>query len=153
MSELDVLEAASPLHDVGKIGISDSILNKPGRLDSDEIEMMRKHTDIGRDILVDSDRRLLSSACSIAYEHHEHWDGKGYPKGLKGEEIHLYARITALADVYDALSSKRCYKDAWPQEKVLHYISEESGKSFDPNLASLFLEYSEQINSIRESLS
>jgi len=151
--ELEVLEAASPLHDVGKIGISDTILNKPGQLNEQEFLMMQKHTNIGKDILVDSDRQLLSSACSIAYEHHERWNGAGYPEGLKGDEIHIFARITAVADVYDALSSDRCYKSAWPENKVLKYLEKESGQFFDPEIIRVFFAHYEEIRTIREGLS
>jgi HD-GYP domain-containing protein (c-di-GMP phosphodiesterase class II) len=149
-SELELLEAASPLHDVGKIGISEKILQKPGKLTENEFEIIKEHTTIGRDILRSSDRELLASACSIAYQHHERWDGTGYPNQLKGEEINIFARITMLADIYDALSSERCYKKAWPEHKVLSYIRNESGHFFDPALVRIFLENIDSLRAIRE---
>lgn len=151
-TDLEILEVASPLHDVGKIGIPDMILHKPGRLNDEELVTMQKHTNIGKNILVESNRHLLSSACSIAHEHHERWDGTGYPQGLSGESIHIFARITAVADVYDALSSERCYKAAWPEEKVLHYLEKESGLFFDPEIINVFLTHYKEIKTIRESL-
>lgn len=150
--ELDVLEAASPLHDVGKIGIPDEILHRPGKLSHLEIIQIQRHTIIGKDILKYSDRRLLSAACSIAYQHHERWDGSGYPEGLAGEDIHIFARITALADVYDALSMARCYKQAWPEDRVLRYIRQERGSFFDPRLVDIFLSHIDDIRAIRLQL-
>ena len=150
--ELDVLEAASPLHDVGKIGIPDEILHRPGKLSNLEILQIQRHTVIGKDILKYSDRRLLSAACAIAYQHHERWDGSGYPEGLAGEDIHIFARITALADVYDALSMARCYKQAWPEERVLRFIRRERGSFFDPHLVDIFLSHRDDIRAIRLQL-
>ncbi len=134
------IKMASPMHDIGKIGIADNILLKPGHLSIDEFEQMKAHTTIGRDILGSSDREILKAASIIAYQHHERWDGEGYPQGLKGEEIHIYGRITSIADVFDALSEKRIYKEAWSEEKVLDYFREKRGKQFDPNLVDLFFE-------------
>jgi response regulator RpfG family c-di-GMP phosphodiesterase len=148
--ELELLEAASPLHDVGKIGISEMILHKPGRLTGKEFEIIKEHTTIGRDILRTSNRQLLASACSIAYQHHERWDGSGYPNGLKGQEIDVFARITMLADIYDALSSERSYKKAWSEGRVLEYIRNENRKFFDPRLVAIFLENIEEIRAIRQ---
>lgn len=147
--ELDTLEVASPLHDVGKIGISEVILHKPAQLTEREMEIVRKHTTIGRDILQTSDRQLLSAACSIAFQHHERWDGTGYPRGLKGEEIHIFARITMLADIYDALSFDRSYKKAWSEAKILDYIYNQKGKFFDPRLVEVFMENIDKIRAIR----
>ncbi|NOR10016.1 MAG: HD domain-containing protein [Desulfovibrionaceae bacterium] len=147
--QLELLEAASPLHDVGKIGISEIILHKPGKLTDKEFETIKKHTTIGRDILKTSNRELLASGCSIAYQHHERWDGSGYPNGLAGEEIDIFARITTLADIYDALSSERSYKKAWAEAKVLDYIRNENGKFFDPQLVNIFLDNIEEIRAIR----
>nr|WP_224745868.1 HD domain-containing phosphohydrolase [Neiella litorisoli] len=146
---LKMLEAASPMHDVGKIGIPENILNKPGQLTDDEYQIMRTHAQIGHNILHNSDRELLQMACVIAHQHHEYWDGSGYPQGLKGEQIHLFARITTLADIYDAISSDRCYKDAWPEEDVLHYILEQRGKIFDPKLVDIFMANIDDIRSLR----
>ena len=142
------LKAASPLHDIGKIGIPDRILQKPGKLTPDEFEIIKTHTTLGRDILSNSDRTLFQSARSIAYSHHEFWDGTGYPDGLQGDEIPLLARITAVADVYDALISNRHYKKGWDQPRVLKYLKRESGKQFDPQLVKVFLENIDEINRI-----
>ena len=127
------------MHDVGKIGIPDSILLKPDLLSDIELETMKKHTDIGRDILAHSKREVLQAASIIAYEHHERWDGEGYPQGLKGEEIHIYGRITAVADVFDALLHRRCYKEPWPIEEVVSYFEKEKEKHFDPNLVNILI--------------
>ena len=148
--EIEVLEMASPLHDVGKIGIPDNILHKPGKLNNEECLCMQKHTSIGKNILKYSDRTLLTSARAIAHQHHERWDGSGYPKGLHGLDINVFARITALADVYDALSMDRCYKKAWPEEKVLAYIKREKGCYFDPQLVEIFFQNVDEIRSIRQ---
>ncbi len=148
--ELELLEAASPLHDVGKIGISEIILHKPGNLTDKEFDIVKKHTTIGRDILRTSNRQLLAAACSIAYQHHERWDGSGYPNGLRGKEIHIFSRITMLADIYDALSSERSYKKAWPEAKVLEFIRHENRKFFDPRLVEIFLCNIDKIRAIRQ---
>ena len=131
---------ASMMHDIGKIGIPDAILNKPGKLTPEEFEAIKRHTIIGYEILSRSKRRIFKMAASIALNHHENWDGTGYPNGLKGEEIPLEARVTSIADVYDALSSDRVYRKAWPEEKVFEYIKENAGKKFDPALVKLFFE-------------
>lgn len=146
--EAETFRLASPLHDIGKIGIPDAILNKPGKLTKDEFEIMRTHAQLGYDILKDSDRELLQVAASLAFEHHEKWDGSGYPNGLKGEEISLVGRITALADVYDALISERCYKKPWPEEKVHALLKEERGKHFQPLLIDVFFKHLPQIREI-----
>ncbi len=138
--EVDLLENAAPLHDVGKVGISDLILSKPGRLTEDEMEEMKQHTSIGYEILRKNENRpVLLAASTIAHQHHEKWDGSGYPRGLKGEEIHLYGRMSAVADVFDALASKRCYKEAWSMEEIRRYFENEEGKHFDPHLTGLLL--------------
>ncbi len=137
--EASLIRNASPMHDVGKIGIPDSILLKPDLLTAEEIETMKTHTDIGKNILTNSKREVLQAASIIAYEHHERWDGKGYPRGLKGNEIHIYGRITAVADVFDALLHKRCYKEPWPIEDVISYFQDEKGKHFDPELVDLLI--------------
>jgi PAS domain S-box-containing protein len=153
INEVEILEQASPMHDIGKVGIPDAILNKPGKLTSQEFEVMKTHVDIGYKMLQSSERTLLKSAAIVAHEHHEKWDGSGYPRGLKGEEIHIYGRITALADVFDALGSDRCYKKAWDDEKVFSFLREESGKHFDPKLIELFFENIERILEIRNRFS
>ncbi|MDH3342114.1 MAG: response regulator [Gammaproteobacteria bacterium] len=137
--ECDLLLNAAPMHDIGKIGIPDHILLKPGRFDPDEWEIMKTHAQIGADILAGDDSPLLNMASNIALTHHEKWDGSGYPNGLKGEDIPLVGRITALADVFDALTSVRLYKKAWSVEDAVALIKEESGKHFDPALVEYFL--------------
>jgi HD-GYP domain-containing protein (c-di-GMP phosphodiesterase class II) len=133
------------LHDIGKIGIPDAILNKPTKLEDNEWEVMKQHTIIGYKILSTVDNPLFKMASNIALYHHENWDGSGYPKGLKGEEIPLEARIVALVDVYDALSTDRVYRKAWSEEKVLKYIKELNGKKFDPNIVEIFLNNYDEI--------
>lgn len=147
--EAQMLRMASPMHDVGKVGIPDSILNKPARLDDGERDIMRRHAEIGHDMLAGARSRALRAAAILAYEHHEKWDGTGYPRGLKGEEIHLYGRITALADVFDALGSNRVYKRAWDLEQVLDYLRDQRGRHFDPTLVDRFFEHFEAIDAIR----
>lgn len=151
--DIALLQAAAPMHDIGKIGIPDAILNKPGKLSTAEYEKIKHHTVIGQRILHTSDRKLMSSARAIALQHHERWDGTGYPCGLKGEEINLLARICALADVYDALSLGRVYKAAWPKEKVLRFIRDERGGMFDPRLVDLFFENLDELEAIKHRLS
>lgn len=135
----EILTVAAPMHDVGKIGIRDSILLKPGKLTDEEFEEMKNHVLIGSQILKGNDE-LMQAARDIAISHHEKWDGSGYPKGTKGEETSLYGRICCLADVFDALTSERPYKKAWPLEKALKTIKKDSGYAFDPKLVSAFLE-------------
>ncbi|MBN2815521.1 MAG: response regulator [Campylobacterales bacterium] len=129
---------ASPLHDIGKVGIRDDILLKPGKLDPDEFEYMKTHAMIGYEILKDSKNPFLQAGAVIAKEHHEKFDGSGYPNALNQEQIHIYARITAIADVFDALTSKRPYKKAWSFEEALLFLNEQKGKHFDPALIELF---------------
>ncbi len=135
--EAAVVKLASPLHDVGKIGIPDAILNKPGRHTDEERKIMQTHVQLGVDMLKSSKRRVLKAGAIIAGEHHEKWDGSGYPNGNSGEDIHIYGRISAIADVFDALGSDRCYKKAWPLDKILTLLKEESGKHFEPKLVEL----------------
>jgi len=152
LSEEDtyILEFASPMHDIGKIGIPDAILNKPGKHTVEEFDIMKTHALLGYEILSASKKGMLQAASIVAYEHHEKWDGLGYPKGLKGEEIHIYGRITAVADVFDALGSDRCYKKAWPLDKILSLFKEESGKHFEPRLVDLLFENLDDILVIRD---
>lgn len=138
--EATLIKNASPMHDVGKIGIPDSILLKEGKLNEEEYEIMKRHTLIGKNILEHSKKEVLKAASIIAYEHHEKWDGSGYPRRLKGEEIHIYGRITAISDVFDALLHKRCYKNAWDLDDVIEYIKKQKAKHFDPKLVDLILE-------------
>ena len=129
----DLLNAA-PMHDIGKIGIPDYILLKPGRLDSAELQLMRQHPQIGAEILDRSSSTLIQLARSVALYHHERWDGSGYPAGISGEAIPIEARIVAVADVYDALTNKRPYKEAWSVEAAIAEIESQSGKHFDPQV-------------------
>ena len=147
-----LIKEASPMHDIGKVGIPDEILNKPGKLTSDEYEIMKKHAQLGYELFKNSQRSLLKAASIIAYEHHEKYDGSGYPRGLKGEEIHIYGRISALADVFDALASDRVYKKAWDDERIFDLIKEESGKHFDPVLVEIFFENLGEFLTIRDTL-
>jgi len=148
--DADLLYAASPMHDIGKVGIPDSILTKPGQLDEGEWEVMRSHCDIGFNILKKSERPILKAAAIISYQHHEKWDGSGYPRRLKEEEIHIFGRIAAIADVFDALGTKRVYKEAWELESILEYFRNESGRQFDPKLTKLFLENMSEFLIIRD---
>ncbi|WP_456379812.1 HD-GYP domain-containing protein [Thiolapillus sp.] len=147
-NDIDLVTAASPLHDIGKLGIPDSILLKPGRFTDEEYRLMQNHTNIGFSMLKHSEREILKAAGVIALQHHEAWDGSGYPQGLKGEEIHIFSRIVALADVFDALHTKRIYKEAWELDKVVAWISEQRGKHFDPALVDLFLQNLEEFVAI-----
>ena len=147
--EAELIKMAAPLHDVGKIAIPDSILNKPGKHDAAEWSTMQTHAQIGADILSKSDRRILQLAAIIASQHHERWDGAGYPRGLKGEQIHIAGRITALADVFDALGSKRCYKEPWADKDIIDLINKESGHQFDPKLVELLMQNIDAMLDIR----
>lgn len=138
--EADELKMASPMHDIGKVAIPDAILNKPGGLTFDEFEVMKTHAELGYEMLRHSNQKLLRSAAIVAYEHHEKWDGSGYPNGLSGDKIHIYGRITAIADVFDALGHDRVYKKAWPLENILELFEDGKGKHFDPNLIELFMD-------------
>lgn len=136
--ECDILFHATPMHDVGKLGIPDRILLKPGKLDADEWEIMKQHTVIGSRLLANSQSPVLQMGETIALTHHERWDGSGYPNRLAGKNIPLVGRICAIADVFDALSSKRCYKEPWPLEEVLQELRSLSGIQFDPRLLEMF---------------
>ena len=151
--EADLLRMASPMHDIGKIGIPDAVLKKPGKLDEAEFEIMKSHAEVGYQMLKGSKRKILKTAAIVAREHHEKWNGRGYPRGLKGEEIHIFGRITAVADVFDALGSDRVYKKAWPIEKILNLFKEERGEHFDPQLVEVFLEHLDELMAIRERFS
>jgi response regulator RpfG family c-di-GMP phosphodiesterase len=149
--EAHMLKLASPMHDIGKVAIADAILNKPGRFDAQERTIMETHAKLGYDMLKHSQRALLKMAAIISYEHHEKWDGTGYPQGKKSEDIHIYGRITALADVFDALGSDRCYKKAWDDEKIFALFKEERGKHFDPKLVDIFFEHLHEFLKIRDT--
>lgn len=148
--KVKLVYSASPMHDIGKIGIPDRILLKPAKLEPEEYHIMKTHSTMGYDILKNSKRPLLQAAAIIAHEHHEKWDGSGYPRALCGEEIHIYGRITALADVFDALSCERVYKRAWPMENIIDFITEGRAKHFDPNLVDLFMENINQFIAIAD---
>ena len=150
--DAQLIKQASPMHDIGKVAIPDSILNKPGKLTEDEFEIMKTHSELGYNMLKASTRPILKTASIIAYSHHEKWNGSGYPNGLKGEEIDISARITAVADVFDALGHNRVYKKAWPLENILELYKNESGKHFDPKLIDIFFENLDKFLGIKKSL-
>ena len=147
------LKTAAPMHDVGKIAISDSILMKEGKLTDDEFSIMKKHAYIGYEILNKSPRELMKCAALVARDHHEKFDGSGYPNEVSGEDISLYGRIVAVADVFDALSHKRCYKEAWLTEDVLNYFKEQSGKHFDPKIVKILFDNIDEFLDINERYS
>ena len=148
--EVEMLKMASPMHDIGKVAISDAILLKPGKLTDDEFIQMKEHASIGYEIFKKSSHRLLQMAAIISHEHHEKWDGSGYPRGLLGTEISVCGRITAVADVFDALSNDRVYKQAWPLDEVIDFMKDESGKSFEPKLIDILLEHIDEILLIKQ---
>ncbi|WP_373501489.1 HD-GYP domain-containing protein [Desulfococcus sp.] len=150
---IELLLKSAPLHDIGKVGVRDNILLKPGELTEDEFEEMKRHTIYGRDALLTSEKMLgldsfLSVAREIAYTHHEKWDGTGYPQGLKGGEIPLFGRLMVVADVYDALISKRVYKPPYPHDTAVAMILEERGSHFDPDIVDVFMELSDEFRKI-----
>jgi putative two-component system response regulator len=144
----DILFHASPMHDIGKMTIPHEILHKAGGYTEAEFEMMKKHTINAYKLLCNSKRKLIKAAAIIAHEHHEKWNGQGYPRQLKATDIHIYGRIVALADVFDALTHKRCYKDAWDMEAVVDYIKEHRATQFDPELVDILLEYMDEFQKI-----
>ena len=146
--EVERIRLAAPMHDLGKVGIPDAILNKPGRFTEEEYAVMKKHSEIGYNMLSGSKRKLLRFAASIARSHHERWDGKGYPAGLAGEDIPLAGRICSVADVLDALSSPRCYKQPWPEEKVKAEFLKQRGTQFQPELVDVLMEHWDEIYSL-----
>lgn len=149
-TDADNLLHAAPMHDIGKIGIPDSIMLKPGKLTDQEFTIMKQHPQIGAEILGESDSDLIELAKLVAMTHHEKWDGTGYPNQLQAKDIPIEGRIVALADVFDALTSKRPYKEAWPVEKTMAYIQEQKGKHFDPELVDLFEQQLPAILKIKE---
>ncbi len=146
--EAFTLKSASPLHDIGKIGIQDSILLKSGKLTDEEFVIMKTHAQIGYDILKKSTRSILRAAAIVAHEHHEKYNGSGYPNGKKGTDIHIYGRLVAIADVFDALTHKRVYKKAWSFEDAVAYLINEKNKHFDPNLVNLFINNLDEVRKI-----
>ncbi|MFC5703796.1 HD domain-containing phosphohydrolase [Cohnella faecalis] len=151
--EAELLRTASPMHDIGKVAIPDAVLLKPGKLTDEEYDIIKSHTKIGHQLLKGSRRELLRTASIVAEQHHEKWNGTGYPNGLKGEDIHIYGRITAVADVFDALSAERVYKAAWPIEKIEALFLEERGRHFDPAVVDVFFETLPKLLAIREQFS
>ncbi|BBH21458.1 hypothetical protein Back11_28030 [Paenibacillus baekrokdamisoli] len=149
--EAEQLKMVSPMHDIGKVAIPDAILNKPGKLTEEEFNNMKTHTDIGYNLLKSSSRELIKTAAIVAHQHHEKWNGTGYPRGISGEDIHLYGRITAIADVFDALGSERVYKKAWELDRILALFEEERGRHFDPDLVDVFMDNLPQILEVREN--
>ncbi|GHS89817.1 hypothetical protein FACS189487_10750 [Campylobacterota bacterium] len=149
IGECELLRMASPMHDIGKIAISDAILKKPGKLDEAEFEIMKTHAEVGYHILGGSSRKILKAAAIVAYEHHEKFNGRGYPRAIVGENIHIFGRITAIADVFDALGSDRVYKKAWELDRILDYFRQERGEHFDPKLVDVFLERFDALLAIR----
>jgi putative two-component system response regulator len=151
---IDLLFKSAPLHDIGKVGIPDRILLKPGKLTPEEFEIMKTHTTLGRDAIEQAERQLgtpvefLKVAKEIAYSHQEKWDGSGYPEGLAGDAIPVSARLMAVADVYDALISRRVYKPAFPHERAVEMIAEGRGKHFDPDITDAFLDIREEFRTI-----
>jgi len=139
--EAEILKSASYLHDIGKIGVKDYILHKEEKLTKKEFEEIKKHPTLGAAMLEGVKLPLFEIAKIVSLEHHEKWDGSGYPKGLRGEAIHIYARIVAIADVFDALTSKRSYKSGWSMKETLDFFKEQSGKHFDPKLVDIFFEH------------
>ncbi len=148
--EAEMLKQASPMHDIGKVAIPDAVLNKPARFTNEERVIMNTHAELGFQMLGTSKRPLLKMASIVAYEHHEKYDGTGYPRGIVGEDIHIYGRITALADVFDALGSDRVYKKAWEDEKIFTLFKEERGRHFDPRLIDIFFDNLDAFLSIRD---
>lgn len=149
----DLLFNAAPMHDIGKIGVPDSILNKPGKLDADEWEVMKCHTLFGAKIIGQHNFSLLAMAREVALSHHEKWDGSGYPDGLKAEKIPISARIVAIADVFDALTTERPYKHAWSETDAVAFLESQAGKHFDPELVPQFIQCLPQIREIQQKYS
>jgi len=148
--EAALLRDASPMHDIGKVAIPDAILHKPGALTDEEFDQIKGHTLIGHQLLRHSKRELLRAASIVALEHHEKWDGSGYPQRLRGEEIHIYGRITAVADVFDALGSARAYKQAWELDRILALFEAERGRHFDPRVVDSLIAQLPRILEIRD---
>ncbi len=146
--DAEILFHASPMHDIGKMTVPHEILHKPGRYSEEDFEIMKNHTTNAYNLLCCSDRKFINAAAIIAHEHHEKWNGTGYPRQLKEADIHIYGRIVALADVFDALTHSRCYKEAWEMEKVIGYIEEHRGTQFDPQLVDILLEHIEEFEDI-----
>ena len=150
--EAKFIKQISPMHDIGKWAIPDDILHKPDKLTPDEWDIMKTHTLVGYEMLKDSKLEVLQMGAMVAIQHQEKFDGSGYPKGLKGEEIHIYSRITTVADVFDALGSERSYKQAWPVDEIIAYFKDGRGTHFDPALVDLLLANLEEFLAIRQGM-
>lgn len=148
--DADTIYHAAPMHDIGKMTVPPEILHKAGQYTVEEFELMKSHTENAYQLLRHSKRKLIKSAAIIAHEHHEKWDGSGYPRGLKGADIHIYGRIVALADVFDALTHARQYKKAWNIDDAVKYIKDHRGTQFDPELVDIFLEHLDEFAAIAE---
>jgi response regulator RpfG family c-di-GMP phosphodiesterase len=151
--EAELIRLASSMHDVGKVAVPDAILNKPGKLTEEEFEIIKQHSTHGYAMLNHSNRNIIKAAAIIAHQHHEKYNGLGYPNGLVGQDIHIYGRITAVADVFDALGSDRVYKKAWPLEDILAFFRKEQGQHFDPMLVDVFFDNLQEILKIRDQYS
>jgi response regulator RpfG family c-di-GMP phosphodiesterase len=149
--QANLIQVASAVHDIGKVAIPDIILNKAARLDEAEFSAMKDHASMGAEMLRFSKRSLFTTATAIAAEHHERWDGTGYPSGKPGDEINLAARIVAIADVFDALTNNRVYRSAWTATEALKYIESSAGTQFDPALTKVFIENADKFLAIRAS--
>lgn len=147
--EIETITMASPMHDIGKIGIPDAVLQKPGRFTDEEYAVMKNHSEIGYEILHGSESALMCAAALISREHHERYDGQGYPRGLSGDEINLLARIVAVSDVFDALISDRCYKKAWEPARVRELFEEERGRQFDPRVVDALFDLWDQFMTVK----
>ncbi|WP_019557764.1 response regulator [Thiomicrorhabdus arctica] len=150
LEDEEIIRHVAPMHDIGKVCVPVEILQKKGALTDEEFEIIKTHTTQAHNFFMTSNRRLMKAADVIASQHHEFWNGKGYPQGLVGEDIHIYARIVAVSDVFDALTHKREYKEAWPTKKALEYIEERSGTQFDPIVVALFLAHADEMIKICE---
>lgn len=148
--EVDLISKASPIHDIGKIAIPDEILQKKGKLTAEEFNIIKTHTTIGYHLLEKTEGDVLKAAAIVAYQHHERYDGRGYPRGLAGDDIHIYGRITAIADVFDALGSERVYKKAWVMGDILNLFKEERGKHFDPELVDILFENLDEFLKVKD---
>ena len=148
--DVETVYCAAPMHDIGKVAVDQNILHKPAALTKEEFEVMKTHTQLAHKFLQNSDRKIIQSADIIAMQHHEKYDGSGYPKGLVGEDIHVYGRIVAIADVFDALTHKRVYKDSWTPEDATAYIQKNSGNHFDPKLVAIFMAHVEEFIALIE---
>lgn len=149
--EAEVIRLASPLHDIGNVAVPDRILNKPEKVSQEEFEIIKSHTVHGYEMLKGSDKQIFQVASIIAHEHHEKYDGTGYPRGLRGKEIHVYGRITAIADVFDSLGSDRVYKKAWDEARIFRHLRDEQGIHFDPHLIDLFFENIDDLLRVRDA--